>query len=256
MLTDMNPECPFTPAVAAAARRAGFACEAGRSERIAFVNLPKTWDGWLQSLHRDRRYRIKNIRKKLIAAHQARFFVWDDPKTLDEGFERLVYLHQKRWRSIGKAHAFSTAEYREFHRAVMGALLARDRLRLYCLDLGGDVAAMYYFYRFRQTVYLMQSGFDPDHSDVKPGQVLLGHIIEHAISEGHEVLDFLKGDHRYKDELSTGERETSYVTAFRLNPGAVVYRVRRIVLPALMARARQLHERLRPKPPGGEEQRP
>jgi len=28
------------------------------------------------------------------------------------------------------------------------------------------------------------------------------------------------------------------------------------VLPALMARARQLHERLRPKPVGGGEQRP
>ena len=257
MLTDMNPECPFTAAVAAASRRARFACETGRSERIAFTNLPATWDGWLQSMHRDRRYRIKNIRKKLLAAHpKARFFVWDDPKTLDEGFERLVYLHQKRWRSIGKAHAFSTPVYREFHRAVMGACLARDRLRLYSLDLGGEVAAMYYFYRFRDTVYLMQSGFDPDHADVKPGQVLLGYIIEHAISEGHKVLDFLKGDHRYKDELSTGERETSYVTAFRLNPGGVVYRVRRQVLPALMARARQLHERLRPKPVGGGEQRP
>jgi hypothetical protein len=115
---------------------------------------------------------------------------------------------------------------------------------------------MYYFYKFRKTVYLMQSGFDPDHADVKPGQVLLGHIIEHAISEGHEVLDFLKGDHRYKDELSTGERETTYVTAFRLNPGGVVYRVRRKVLPALMARARQLAERVRPRAAGTEEHRP
>jgi CelD/BcsL family acetyltransferase involved in cellulose biosynthesis len=257
MLSDMNPDCPFTAAVAAAARGAGFACETGQSERIAFTNLPATWDAFLQSLHRDRRYRVRNIRKKLIAAHPAaRFFVWDDPQTLDQGFERLVHLHQKRWRSIGKAHAFSTAEYRKFHRAVMGACLARDRLRLYCLELApGDVTAMYYFYKFRKTVYLMQSGFDPDHADVKPGQVLLGHIIEHAISEGHEVLDFLKGDHRYKDELSTGERETSYVTAFRLNPGGVVYRLRRQVLPALMARARQLAERVRPRP-AAEEHRP
>ena len=117
----------------------------------------------------------------------------------------------------------------------MKACLARDRLRLYALELSGQVVAMYYFYKFRDTVYLMQSGFDPDFSDVKPGQVLLGYIVEHAIGEHHKVLDFLKGDHRYKDELATGERETMSVTAFRQSVGALAYRARRIYLPAAKA---------------------
>ena len=77
-------------------------------------------------------------------------------------------------------HSFASPEYVGFHRAVMAACLARNRLRLYCLELGGQPAAMYYFYKFRDAVYLMQSGFDPDLSAVKPGQVLLGHIVEHA----------------------------------------------------------------------------
>ena len=112
--------------------------------------------------------------------------------------------------------------------------------------MSGQVVAMYYFYKFRDTVYLMQSGFDPDFSDVKPGQVLLGYIVEHAIGEHHKVLDFLKGDHRYKDELATGERETMFVTAFRLRPGAFVYRLRRMILPALKARLREVAARVRP----------
>jgi CelD/BcsL family acetyltransferase involved in cellulose biosynthesis len=128
----------------------------------------------------------------------------------------------------------------------MAALLARDRLRLYCLEIDGQVVAMYYFYKFRDAVYLMQSGFDPDFSDVKPGQVLLGYIVEHAIGEKQKVLDFLKGDHRYKDELATGERETLFLTAFRPRPGAFVYRLRRVILPALKARLRQAAARVRP----------
>ena len=36
------------------------------------MTLPETWDAWLQSLHGDRRYRVKKIRKKLNAAHPAR----------------------------------------------------------------------------------------------------------------------------------------------------------------------------------------
>lgn len=246
LLTDMNAACPFTAAVAAAARIAGMKTVTSASERISFMTLPETWDAWLQTLSGDRRYRVKKIRKKLHAAQPSRFFVWDDPATIDQGIDRLIFLHHKRWKSIGAKHGFNSPEYVGFHRDVMKACLAHNRLRLYALEHAGQVVAMYYFYKFRDAVYLMQSGFDPDFSEVKPGQVLLGHIVEHAIGERHKVLDFLRGDHRYKDELATGERETLSVTAFRGTPGAWAYRARRIYLPVAKAHLVRLKSRLRP----------
>jgi CelD/BcsL family acetyltransferase involved in cellulose biosynthesis len=252
LLQDMDPACPFTGAITDEVRRHGLDHRRGRAERIAFMALPATHDAWLASLSRDRRYRVRNIRKKLVAAHpSARFFVWTDPTTLDEGVDRLVHLHRKRWDRAGSSSAFATPEYVGFHRAAMKALIARDRLRLYCLEVGGQIIAMYYFYRFRDRVYLMQSGFDPDFSDVKPGQVLLGHIVEHAIGEGHAVLDFLRGEHRYKDELATGERETLYLTAFRRRPGALVYRARREILPVVKRQLKGALARLREARAGG-----
>jgi CelD/BcsL family acetyltransferase involved in cellulose biosynthesis len=248
-LTDMNPACPFTATIAARARAAGLDVVAGRSERISFSKLPATWDAWLQTLSGDRRYRIKKIRKNLHAAQPSRFFVWNDPATLDAGIDRLIFLHHKRWKSIGQAHAFDSPTYVAFHRAVMKACLDKDWLRLYALEHAGQVVAMYYFYKFRDTVYLMQSGFDPDFSNVKPGQVLLGHIVEHAIGEGHQVLDFLRGDHRYKDELASGERETSFVTAYRRTPGAWAHRARRRTLPAIKAQVLEVARRVRPPRP-------
>jgi CelD/BcsL family acetyltransferase involved in cellulose biosynthesis len=236
-LTDMDPACAFTATITAAAWRARLARLSGRSERILYVTLPASFDAWLGSLHRDRRYRIKNARKKLEAAHpDARFFVWSDAATLDDGIGRLAELHQKRWQRAGEPHSFSSARYLAFHRAVMHACFRRDRLRLYGLELSGQIVAMYYFYKFRDRTYLMQSGFDPDFASLKPGHVLLGHVIEHAISEGHRVLDFLRGDHRYKEELADGERETVYLTALRWRPGAAVYLLRRLILPSLRAR--------------------
>ncbi|MFZ5892881.1 MAG: GNAT family N-acetyltransferase [Myxococcota bacterium] len=246
LLTDMHAESDFTRAIGEKMRAMGLHCVQSRCERISFLSLPSSWDAWLQSLHGDRRYRVRNTRKKLNAAHKVRFFVWDDPATLDQAVDRLVELHHKRWRSAGRTdHGFASAEYVGFHRAVMAACLKHDRLRFYCLELSGEIAAMFYFYRFRDTVFLMQSGFDPDHSALKPGQVLLGYIIEHAIGEGMKTLDFLRGEHRYKDELATGQRETVQVTAFRQTPGAWVYRTRRQILPALKAKALRAAERLR-----------
>ena len=123
--------------------------------------------------------------------------------------------------------------------------MARDRLRLHCLELSGKIVAMYYFYKFRDATYLMQSGFDPDASDVRPGQVLLGYVVEHAIGERLAVLDFLRGDHRYKEELANGERETVWVTIYRRRPGAAIYFTRRVLLPALKARVTRALERVR-----------
>jgi CelD/BcsL family acetyltransferase involved in cellulose biosynthesis len=248
LLTDLDPACPFTKAIEVALRDRRLDVQTGQSERIAYANLPATFDAWLQTMHGDRRYRIRKLRKKANAAHPTRFFVFDDPATLDQGIDRLIALHHKRWQSIGAAHAFATSDYIGFHRAVMAACLRKNRLRLYALEFSGQVVAMYYFYKFRDRVYLMQSGFDPDFSDLKPGQVLLGYIFESAINEGHKVLDFLKGDHRYKEELASGERETLFVTGFRLTPGALTYRLRRQVLPVVKARVKEVVRKLRPPP--------
>jgi CelD/BcsL family acetyltransferase involved in cellulose biosynthesis len=243
-LSDMLTDCAFTAAIRSEIGRRGLPFLTGRSERIAYLELPSTWEGWLEKLSRDRRWRIRSLRKKLHAAHPTRFLVWSDPNTLDAAIDRLAFLHNKRWNAVDEVHGFATPEYLGFHRSVMHACLRRDRLRLYCLEVAGQIVAMYYFYQFRNRLYLMQSGFDPDFWKWRPGHVLLGHIIEHAISEGRSVLDFLRGDHRYKEKLATGERETVHVTAFRWTVGALAHRARRIVMPAAKARVMEMLRRL------------
>lgn len=251
LLTDMNPRCPFTRELGEASASQRLLTSQGQSERIAYMDLPATWEAWLGSLHRDRRYRVKNIRKKLHAAGKARFFVWEDAQSLDQGFDRLVALHHKRWSSVGvKTNAFSSPEYLGFHRALMHAFLPRDRLRLYCLELDEQIVAMFYFYKYVDSVYLMQGGFDPEKGNLKPGQVLLGHIVEHAISDRNRVLDFLRGDHRYKDELASGERETVWFKALRPRPGAVLYEARTRHLPRLKAKLRELLSKSESEPRG------
>ncbi len=246
MLTDMDPASPFASTLIDAAHASGLKTQSGQSERISFVALPETWEAWLQTLHGDRRYRVKKVRKKLEAAHPSRFFVWNDPATLDEGIDRLVSLHHKRWQGRGREHAFDSPAYVGFHRAVMKACLTHDRLRLYTLELAGQAVAMQYFYSFRGTVYLMQSGFDIDFANLKPGEVLLGYIIQDAIREKNKVLDFLRGNHAYKDHFATGDRHTQFVTAFRNTPGGWAYRTRRLYIPAAKAQLVKLKHRLRP----------
>lgn len=239
-LSDIDPASRFPLVVercAAECRRSSFtsACE-----RIAYVDLPPTWPEYLQSLTSDRRTHLKSARKKVAARHRMRFFIWDDAASLDQAVDRLVELHRKRWREAGGSESFQSDEYVDFHRRTIKASFARGWLRLYCLELDGAIAAITYCYRFRNRVYLMQAGFDPEKAKSNPGKVLLGYALEHAIGEGNVVFDFLRGEHRYKNQLATGHRTTTCVRVFRTTPGGLAYRLRRITLPLLKARLKGL----------------
>ena len=235
LVTDLSPECPFAPALEQAARARARAAVAAPSERIAFVRLPASWDEHLAALSKHRRTRVRYNRRRFAAA-QGRFFLWQDAARLDAAFDRLAELHRLRWARAGGSESFASPEYLEFHRRVMRACLPRGWLRLYCLEIEGEVVAMLYGYRFRNAVYQMQGGFDPAHARLQPGHVLLGYALEHAIEEGNRAYDFLRGDHGYKDEVATDYRETRSVRVFRATPGALAYRLRRIWLPRLKAR--------------------
>jgi CelD/BcsL family acetyltransferase involved in cellulose biosynthesis len=48
------------------------------------------------------------------------------------------------------------------------------------------------------TVYFYQAGFDPEHSSISPGTLLVAGTIRRAIEEGKTTFDFLRGDEPYK----------------------------------------------------------
>jgi CelD/BcsL family acetyltransferase involved in cellulose biosynthesis len=244
LLSDIAPQSNFARALEQAAREARRASRSEVSERIAMVELPRSWPLYLASLTSDRRTRLKSALRKATVAHRLRFFVWQDATGLDRAVDRLVELHRSRWHEAGGSDSFATPQYIDFHRGIIKSTFGRGWLRLYCLELDGEIAAMTYCYRFRDRVYLMQAGFDPAKAKANPGKVLLGHALEHAIGEGNLVFDFLRGEHRYKDQLATGYRTTLGVRVFHNTLGALAYRLRRIWLPLLKAR---LHGKPPPK---------
>lgn len=238
LLTDLDAASSFPRQMTRLCLGRGLRESSGPDQRIDFVELPPSWREFVGRLKASRRQRLKAARRKLEAAHATRFYVWEDAARLDRAVDRLTELHRRRWEASGASASFSSPEYIDFHRRIIRSALPRGWLRLYCLEVDGELAAMTYCYRFRGRVYLMQAGFDPALAEWHPGGVLLGHAIEHAIGEGNEVFDFLRGEHRYKRELATGQRYTVFSRVVRPTLGGLAWRARRLLLPACKARLR------------------
>ena len=237
-LVDIDSACQFPAAFSVAARAAHLTCSRERAQQIAYVRLPRDWNAFLYSVSAHRRSQIRRNRAKLARAHATRFFLWSESERLPSAIERLAQFHRQRWAEASSA--FASPQYREVHLATMRDALAQGRLRLYCLEIAGAIAAMLYCYRLRNRIYVVQAGFDPQYAEWRPGSVLIDYALEHAIGEGNEIFDFLRGEYEYKDRLATDWRETVCMSAFRPTIGAVAYRARHVYLARTKAKVRSL----------------
>lgn len=244
LLEDLDGRTALPSVMTEAFERQGLSAVCDPAQDIAYIELPASWDAFLRSASAKQRTQIRYLRNR-TSRLGARFLVWDDAARLDAAFERLTTLHRKRWEAAEQESAsFRSTAYLAFHLSAMKSALPRDMLRLYALEIRGELAAMLYAYRFRRAIFVMQAGFDPACAKERVGQVLLAHALEHAIAEGNEVFDFLRGEHTYKDRLATGYRRTLSVTALRRSVGAYAWKCAHRTLPSL----KRLAKKARPAP--------
>lgn len=194
--------------------------------RIIYGDLPPDWESYRKGLSRNRREVLSRKRRKFEAQPEARFFQIQQDAQIDWAFERLAELHRLRWQGRTEELSFTSTQYLEFHRALMHALLAQGRLRLYGLEMSRQTIAMFYGFRHGATLYYFQAGFDPQHLALSPGEVLMGYVIEAAIVERCTRFDMLKGDYDHKRHYFQQTRETLGLRVHR--PGLIhwLYRVK------------------------------
>jgi CelD/BcsL family acetyltransferase involved in cellulose biosynthesis len=246
-LSDLASGSTWMRALEACAAERGWACRTRPCARITMIDLPASWPAYLDGLGKERRSALAYARRRFMALPQAVFRRGDGPAELDHSIDGLIALHHRRWQDRDEAHAFSSAAYVAFHRALMRALQPRDMLRLYLLEQGGELAAGLYCYRFRERVCYFQAGFDPALKKLSPGTVLVGLAIDSAMQEGCTVFDMLRGDHAYKRQWGQLQRQTLCVEWAPPGLVAGLYRLRHELLPRWKAGVRRRTEP--PEPP-------
>ena len=136
--------------------------------------------------------------------------------TVSALLDELVRLHAMRWTSLGEAGVLADPRVRAFHREAAPGLLAMGALRLQVLRIGHVIAAaIYALLAGTDRLFFYLSGFDPAFAFQSPGTILLGTMIEQAISEGRRELHFLRGKEAYKYAWGGNDRMNS---AIRLTP--------------------------------------
>jgi CelD/BcsL family acetyltransferase involved in cellulose biosynthesis len=169
-----------------------------------FLELPPTWEGYLDALPAKLRHEIKRKAKKLEADAGPFRIVTAGTQDLVPLLDRFVELHRT---SEGPKGVFMVPGMEIFFRRLGEAFLSSGAFRLHFIDVGGQLAAGTIGFRWGDRSYLYNSAFDRSWGALAPGMVLIGEDIRLAIEDGATGFDMLKGDYPYKYRFGATARK-------------------------------------------------
>jgi CelD/BcsL family acetyltransferase involved in cellulose biosynthesis len=166
-------------------------------EACPVLRLPTTIED-LKSIAQNRQFRnFEKARRRAERIGQVQVEV-ATRQTLDELLEGLMKLHQARWTKLRMPGLLASDRAQEFHYRAARALLDQGVLRLWGLRLSGVLIGAMYTLAERNVVYCYLQGFDPDYAEFSPGVQMIGAVVEDAVREGKQAVDFLRGREAYK----------------------------------------------------------
>jgi len=170
------------------------------------------WQAYVSTLGSSHRANLHRRIRGLQRIGQVRFDAVRTDAERRDALDRLIALHNARWRERGGSDAFHPREMILFHQEFSGLALRNGWLRLSVLRVGPDPVAYFYGFRHGSIHYFYQSAFDPAWNDRSVGLVAMGSAIRSALDEGALKFDLLHGGERYKylwarQELAIGRME-------------------------------------------------
>lgn len=157
--------------------------------------LPDTWEGYLASLDKKQRHEIRRkLRRLEQEAPAAQFYFAEDVSA----FHSLAPQFLDLMRHDEAKRVFLTPAMQQQMIDLMQWAFTEHILRLCFLDINGSHAAAYLCFDDGETIYIYNSGFDPDLQYFSPGWVLLSELIQWSIENSRARLDFMRGNEAYK----------------------------------------------------------
>ena len=238
--------------------------------RISFtpdwcVELPSTWDAYVEKLSPEFRPLVTRYPKRLEARYACNLRRCTNREELEQFLPVLFDLHQRRWRDAGRPGAFAALERQQFYRLIAAAFLKRGWLDFWVLELNSVPAAAQFCCRYGDTAYLLQEGFSPDYTKDRVGYVLRAKVLRHYVEAGVKRYDFMGGSDPYKQRFGARARSYWNLEFARPNSRGALWLaledgkergrswLRQHLPESAVTRLRNLRARWQPKPPGSSE---
>jgi CelD/BcsL family acetyltransferase involved in cellulose biosynthesis len=164
------------------------------------LDLPATWEDYLLLLSGKQRHELKRKLRRLDEEGELNYRHNTDANRYDVD----IFLRLFRDSRQDKAK-FLTPQMESFFREVTNAMAEQKLLRLNILELDKKPVAATMCFDYKDTVYLYNSGYEPDYGWLSVGVISKALCIKDSIEKNRKLFDFLKGGEAYKYHLGGHE---------------------------------------------------
>ena len=159
----------------------------------SLLELPESWDDYLKRVSPKERDNLRYYQRRIERRYNVRVYKCTEESDFPATLGMLFRLHRLRWQARGQSGSFDSPARRQFYDEMGRLFLRRQWLELWTLELDERPVAAQFSFRYRDTVYSLQQGFDPEFASVCVQDVLRIYILQRLMCEGVRRYDFLMG---------------------------------------------------------------
>ena len=211
-LQNLIEDSPSLPVLQAEAAARGWNFTYEKLQPAPYVAIPGNFDEYLANIKKKQRHEIRRkMRRAETDEREIHWFIVDDESKLDKNIEACCRLMSQD----PEKQAFLTQTMKSQMKAAIHAAFDAGWLQLAFLEVDGVKAAGYLNFDYGNRIWVYNSGLDMSFSDLSPGWVLLGYLLQWANDHGREEFDFMRGDEDYKYKFGAVKRDVMRVRVTR-----------------------------------------
>jgi len=166
------------------------------------MDLPATWDEYLQGLTSKQRHETRRKLRRLYEAGNITLRMIEGTESIQENMDTFLRLFRE---SREDKTEFMTDRMESFFKSLAEAMAGAEILRLCFLEFDGRPIAVTMSFDYRDTIYLYNNGYDPEFGHLSIGVVSKSLSVRDSIERGKKRYDFLKGTETYKYRMGGQE---------------------------------------------------
>jgi CelD/BcsL family acetyltransferase involved in cellulose biosynthesis len=166
------------------------------------MDLPHTWDEYLESLDTRQRHEVRRKLRRLQEAGNLEFSFITDVASVPGAMDMFFKMFTESSRD--KA-SFLTEKMEAYFRLLAANMAQAGLLKLGVLKLDNKPVAQIICFDYHNCLYLYNSGYDPGYESLSAGLLSKVLAIKGSIEKGKNKFDFLKGSETYKYHLGGKE---------------------------------------------------
>lgn len=195
------------------ARTMGLAVTTGDEDVCPVIELPADYETYLESLDKKQRHELRRKRRR-AEENGVSWYLVSPEHNIEEEIERFLELMARS--TSEKTSFLEIPGHRGFFKEIGQRMFAQGLLDLTFLTVNNQRAAAMWNFVYKGRMMLYNSGLNPvDYASLSPGIVLLTYNIEHTITSGCNMYDFLQGDEEYKFRMGATPIKVKYIQVTR-----------------------------------------